>query len=91
MREMKNRTISMAILAAVAACVSFSVAAGNMIENGDFETGKVAGWVNWMPGGKARIDDTLPHSGKWCLRIRCYKCHGKKPTNAMAKSLQMPW
>ena len=52
---------------AALAFVAEAFAGGNLFENGGFESGNIEGWSDWGTGGKVRIEETLPHGGKYCF------------------------
>lgn len=65
------RTQGNAILAVVGAlCLGATavpvIAGVNLLENGDFESGKADGWSGWG-SGESRIVETSPHGGKYCF------------------------
>ena len=55
------------ISVALSLAATAAFAGENLVRNGDFESGKIEGWVSWATGGKAHIEEAFPHCGKYCL------------------------
>ena len=66
MRTTAFTSVALAAAAVILAALP-AFASGNLIDNCDFESGKIEGWSDWGSGGKAHIEETLPHGGKYCF------------------------